>query len=109
MGEAGKARIIFVTQERSTNSIPVIAIPHLHPGFIARTRQPNAQHRVVWLSWVCTWVYLDAAVKTLDELRPKPDRLLLSELVQKRAEHVLNKAGRHEAKMPCQQPGAQAV
>ncbi|RYP42686.1 hypothetical protein DL767_000055 [Monosporascus sp. MG133] len=63
----------------------------------SRDEEPDAQHRVVWLSWVYTWVYLDAAVKALDELGPGTDRVLLFDLVRKRAENVLEQAGYHEA------------
>ena len=78
-------------------SIPVIAIPHLHPGFNSRTRLPDIQHRVYWLCWAATWVYLDSAVKALHNAAgSNVDRLSLCRTIIDLAEDRLKEAGFYE-------------
>ncbi|OIW28990.1 hypothetical protein CONLIGDRAFT_704286 [Coniochaeta ligniaria NRRL 30616] len=61
LAEAGVARIVIAPAEHPTT----IVIPHLHPGFNARTSQSLAQLKVYWYSWVATWVHIDVAVRML--------------------------------------------
>jgi hypothetical protein len=56
------ARIVIAPAEHPT---PMIVIPHLHPGFNARTSQSLARLKVYWYSWVATWVHIDVAVRML--------------------------------------------
>jgi hypothetical protein len=62
LAEAGVARMVNVPGD---SPLPIIVIPHLHPGYHVRTSMPPAQFKVYWYSWVATWVHMDTAIKIL--------------------------------------------
>ncbi|KAK1771334.1 hypothetical protein QBC33DRAFT_149654 [Phialemonium atrogriseum] len=80
LAEAGMARIDVVPAE---HPMPIVVIPHLHPGFNARMSRSLAQLKVYWYSWVAAWVHIDVAVRMLRTLLNINRMDLCTEIIDK--------------------------
>src|SRR6266699_888049 len=90
--KAGLARI----EELPLDSpLPCIVIPHIHPGYFARTDMSPAFHKVAFLSWIASWVHMHAAVHLL-QVCPGigiGSRKALCEAIVGKADKTLREAG----------------